>query len=226
MPDAWPAFIDDWNRAKAPINVFHSADCNAFEGEFKGWKREDRDALVARLLAVPPKYELYGVAAGINLHDLLAAVEQEPDLVGTPELVSMLTGSYGMSLIWVLLRIIELTEAAGIRKEPLAFFHEQNDFQEEALKAFNLVKARRKHHTGPMSIVFDEEKDQVPLQAADVLAYEANKRFRDPSKPQRRSIAALGPNITVEGFAKPNMTRMISSLREFIERTRREGEPT
>jgi hypothetical protein len=197
--ETWPAFIKDWNRAKDPIKVFHAADCAAFKGEFEGWEREARDALVARLLAVPAKYELYGIATGINRIDLLEAVEREPDLVGTPELVSMLTASYGMSLIWVLLSLIQRTEAAGIRKEPLAIFHEENDFHAEAMKAFEFVKRRRTTHVGPMSITFVEKKEHVPLQAADVLAYEANKRFRDPSKPQRRSIAALGPNISVEG---------------------------
>jgi hypothetical protein len=178
---------------------------------------------VAGLLAVLPKYELYGIAMGIKLRDLAEAVEAEPDLAGTPEVTTFFEAPYGMSLQWVLLDIIERTEAAGIRKEPLAIFHEQNDFQADALKAFEFVKRRRRHHVGPMTIAFVEKKDHVPLQAADVLAYEANKRLRDPSKPQRRSIAALGDKISVEGFAKPNMPRLIARLRQFTDVRRRGG---
>jgi hypothetical protein len=220
--ETWPAFIDDWNSAKHPIKVFHSTDCAALKGEFAGWTASDRDVLVARLLSVPAKYELYGIAMGINLRDLVEAVTAEPDLTDTPEAAAMFASPYGMSLQWVLMSIIERTEAAGLREEPLALFHEQNSFQGDALKAFDLVKRRRKHHIGPMTIAFCEKDEFVPLQAADVLAYEANKRLRDPSKPQRRSIAALGDNITVEGFAKPNIHKIISGLKVFAER-RREG---
>jgi hypothetical protein len=221
--ETWPAFIEDWSRAKAPINVFHSADCQALEGEFKGWTEKNRDALVARLLAVPARYELYGIAMGINLRDLADAVAADADIADNPYLGAFFGVPYGMSLIWVLLNIIERTEDAGIRHEPLALFHEQNDFHADAMKAFEFVKSRRKRHVGPMTITFCGKDEFVPLQAADVLAYEANKRLRDPSKPQRRSIAALGENITVEGFAKPNIHRIISGLKAFAERRRREG---
>lgn len=219
--ETWPSFIEDWNRAKAPIGVFHSADCAALKGEFEGWTPADRDALVARLLAVLPRYELYGIAMGINLRDLKAELEAAPDLAGAPEAATFFRAPYELSLQWVLHDIIERTEAVGILDEPLAIFHEQNDFYAGAMRAFEFAKRRRQLHIGPMTIAFVEKKDHVPLQAADVLAYEANKRLRDPSRPQRRSIAALGDRISVEGFAKPNMPQMIARLRQIIETRRR-----
>jgi len=218
--ETWPAFVEEWNRAKHPIEVFHSADCAALKGEFKGWTEEDRDTLVARLLAVPAKYELYGIAMGINLRDLAEAAQAEPGLVGTEELQAVLSHPYGISLQWVLHNIIERTEAAGIRREPLALFHERNDFQADALSSFALIKRRRQYHVGQMTFTFVEKNAHVPLQAADVLTYEANKRLRDPYKPQRRSIAALGDRISVEGFAKPNMKAFVSGLRRFAEKRR------
>ena len=221
--ETWPAFIEEWNRAKGSIKVFHSADCAAYQGEFKGWNETDRNALVADLLTVLPKYELYGIAMGINLRDVKEATATEPDLADSPELASFFEAPYGMCLQWTLRNIIERTEAVGIRKEPIAVFHEQNDFQSEAMAAFEFVKRRRVSHVGPMNIAFVEKDSHVPLQAADVLAYEANKRLRDPTRPQRRSIAALGDRISVEGFAKPNMPAFVASLREFIARRRRQG---
>jgi hypothetical protein len=219
--ETWPAFIEDWEKAKGPINVFHSADCGAYQGEFKGWKEEDRNALVAKLLAVLPRHELFGIAMGINLRDVKEATGAQPDLSSTPELAAFFDAPYGMCLQWTLQNIIERTEAVGIRKEPIAVFHEQNDFHAEAMAAFDFVKRRRVSHVGPMNIAFVEKDSHVPLQAADVLAYEANKRLRDPTRPQRRSIAALGDKISVEGFAKPNMPAFVANLREFITRRRR-----
>src|SRR2546423_288143 len=34
-PKAWKAFTREWNAAKRPIEIFHSADCANLKGEFE-----------------------------------------------------------------------------------------------------------------------------------------------------------------------------------------------
>ena len=53
-PTVWRDWTKDWNAAKRPIRVFHAADCQALEEEFKGWTPEARDTLVKRILPVLP----------------------------------------------------------------------------------------------------------------------------------------------------------------------------
>jgi hypothetical protein len=55
----------------------------------------------------------------------------------------------------------------------------------------------------------------VPLQAADVLAYEANHVIRDPAAKRRPSWLALSPEqkgIDLLHYGKGNMSKLISSL--------------
>ena len=44
------------------------------------------------------------------------------------------------------------------------------------------------------SFTFGSKEKYVPLQAADIYAYEANKRLRDPSRPNRRALDAIVPD--------------------------------
>ena len=54
----------------------------------------------------------------------------------------------------------------------------------------------------------------TPLQAADILAFEGNKRMRDPKKPERRSWTALNSNgrVTAMHFGRENMEVLIHTL--------------
>ncbi|MGA7383654.1 MAG: hypothetical protein WBW81_02830 [Methylocella sp.] len=64
--------------------------------------------------------------------------------------------------------------------------------------------------------------DYVPLQAADVLAYEGNHLLRDPSKPDRLPWKAMSPpekrRIRVLQYGKNNMPDLISRLSDFRQR--------
>jgi hypothetical protein len=64
-------------------------------------------------------------------------------------------------------------------KGRLAFFHEVNAYQGSAKNSFEFIKLNPKNTSQVMSLTFGGKDDYVPLQAADILAYEGNKRLRD-----------------------------------------------
>ena len=208
-PKAWAEFTRKWNFFKRPIRVFHSSDSANLRGEFKGWSPEDRDAIVVHLTRCLRESSLGGMAAGINMRDFNEA------LSGRPDLVDLFGSPYITCFQWVVQQIVDLADNAH-GHQTLAFFHEQNDFQVEALKAFEWVRQSRKNHRGDMAIAFGSKERYVPLQAADMLAYEANKRLRDPTKTTvRRSLEALDPDrkrVSIVGYAKPNMPWLVKRL--------------
>lgn len=57
----------------------------------------------------------------------------------------------------------------------------------------------------------------MPLQAADALAYEGNKRFRDPSRQPRRSWLALNPDgrIIAAHYGRENMQELMDRLEKI-----------
>jgi hypothetical protein len=59
----------------------------------------------------------------------------------------------------------------------------------------------------------------MPLQAADILAYESNKRMRDPKRPERRPWAILraGNAVTVGYYGRDNMHLLVDGLNKIKE---------
>jgi hypothetical protein len=222
-PSDWRKFTRDWNRMKDPIKVFHSTDCEALRGEFSGWTQESRNELVARLLPVIAKYELRGTAVGINITDFNNAVSNQVTL-------SHLFGSpYVVCFQAVVDNIMWQMQQFRMDNVPLAFIHEENDYQQQALEAFEFVKSMRTRHTAAMTITFAAKNEMVPLQAADVLAYETNKRARDQTRPIRRSLTAMDPNgdrIHTGIFDKTNVNEMLRKIKLTYDEVRLLGRPT
>jgi Protein of unknown function (DUF3800) len=216
-PSAWRDFTKEWNRLKRPINVFHSVDCANLAGEFKGWDEAERDKYVARLLPVIARHKLAGVVIGIYVpafEEAMAAVPEVRTLFGSP---------YDGCFQWCVQRIVGFHNRAH-SKQRLAFFHEINDYQAECKRSFVEIESDPNNTSRSMSLTFGRKSDFVPLQAADVLAYEGNKRMRDINKPYiRRAFRAINPHldrVLFQYFGEDNKDQMIRLLRRAYQKQR------
>lgn len=209
-PKTWRDWTRTWNAAKRPIRVYHAADAANLSGEFEGWEKPAMNALAARLLPVIADAEIAGVVAGIHLGEFEKATKDRPDLRG------LIGHPYGACFHWLVGQIVRLQNKLG-SAERIAFVHENNDHQGHALESFDWIKQNVNFGDRAISLSFGTKADYVPLQAADILAYEANKRLRDPSKPERRAWAALKPkqNVMVGYFGKDNMPWLLETLAEM-----------
>jgi hypothetical protein len=188
QPNDWKRFTRKWQHALGSLPYFHASDCQALRGVFEGWTREDRDALVIRLLGILRESPFAGQAVGINMLDYdaaLASRENLKRLFGTP---------YGASFHWVVATIMGVVERHGTN-EALAFFHEENDFETEAKEAFNWIKGNRRRHKGPMTLVFAEKAHLVPLQT-DLTA----GRLRRLIQARRKSASRRSRSTTWAGL--------------------------
>lgn len=208
-PKAWRDFVPKWKRALQPIKVFHSTDCNGFHGEWAGWSKENRDAKVAQLLPLIPTLDGAGLAIGMVVRDLQGELEKRPHLQRYWD-----GDNYGACLQWWIHSIVELMTKRGVR-EPLAIVHEQNQFAAQALRAFTYVKENHDPNDLLLSFSFGSKAEFVPLQAADILAYDVGKRLTNIAGKPRKSFEALTP----EGFEpwirfydKENLGYFLSAL--------------
>src|SRR5216683_2421607 len=136
QPTDWRLFVKNWNAAKKPIKIIHAADCANRTGEFEGWDRDRRNAFAAQLLPVLPSHNIVGVAVGINLEHFRAAMAAHPELaemVGTP---------YSACFQWAVQTFLNVMGRYGY-DQPVHFFHEHNDYEDEARIAFDFVQAHR-----------------------------------------------------------------------------------
>jgi hypothetical protein len=216
-PKAWVEWTKDWNRNKKPIKVYHAVDCHNRDGEFKGWERPERNAFVAKLLPVLGRHPISGIVVGIHMGAFRLAMEPRPELremFGTP---------YAACFQWGVQTLISMLEENGDNQR-IGFFHECNDYEEEAKAAFSYIKAQKMLNNRIMTLTFGGKDDFVPLQVADVLAYEGNHLLRDPNKPRRLPWEIMNPGagvdpekfrIRVLHYGENNMQELISMLSGF-----------
>jgi hypothetical protein len=209
-PKTWRDWTKRWNIAKKPIKVYHAADAQNLHGEFEGWSEGDRDELVKRVLPVIAKTEgMPGVVIGIHLREYNEKVAGHnfDSIFGTP---------YATCFQWVIQTIMMIHESY-LSSERVAFYHEINDYQGEALESFTYVKQNYNHGNAQITMAFGSKDDCTPLQAADVLAYEGNKRLRDPSRPERRPWKVLNHDqrLIAKHYGRSNMADLIRRLEKI-----------
>ena len=211
QPKVWSAFTKEWNAAKRPdgIKVYHAVDCANQRREFEGWSKPQSDAFAAKMLPIIAKHAGWSVVVGMEMAPFQEAMASHPHLkalFGTP---------YEACFQWVVQTILDKVEELGSR-ESLTFLHESNDYETQARKSFDWVKEHRKKHASNMVIAFGGKERYVPLQAADILAYEGNKRLRGivASRDWRRAWTVMsdGPDMNVLMYGKDSMPFLIERL--------------
>jgi hypothetical protein len=140
--------------------------------------------------------------------------EFEAALAGRPDLRATFGTPYAACFQWVVQIIMNFALGANNR-EKLLFIHEVSDYRQQALESFSWIQ----RHGNPLGTViglqFAEKKDYVPLQAADILAYEGKRRLRDTHRPERRAWTALDPDKTrmmAAYYGKENMADLVHRL--------------
>ena len=225
QPKHWKAFTKEWNFRKKPdgIAVYHATDCANQRGEFEGWSVEQCNTFAAKMLPILPKHPPIGVVIGIDMNAF------EEGMKAAPELREMIGTPYACCFQWVVQRLLSIVEGHG-SNERLAFFHERNDYKKEADEAFDWIIRHRRRHSSEMTLTFGTKEQYVPLQAADILAYEGNKRMQgiDAGRRPRRSWTALDPAeciLIVGRFGRDNMPWLIDRLKLARDEIKTYGAP-
>jgi hypothetical protein len=101
--------------------------------------------------------------------------------------------------------------------ERIGFVHERNDYQQEAHAGFQWIQKYGNEQRSRISLEFGDKASHVPLQAADILAYEGKKRIRDPERRERRPWTALNLKgaVIAAHYGRDNMPDLISRLEKI-----------
>lgn len=125
--DVWarPSVWKEWCRAKSPIPVFHASECHGRNGEFEGWTREERDALILRLLPIFAKHKLQSRLGGVHLDAYRQCIVSELSAIkeafGDP---------YVATIFWTFRSLCQhITTSANGRK--IAIVHEVSNYEED-----------------------------------------------------------------------------------------------
>jgi hypothetical protein len=195
----WKHFTRRWLHVLRDFDLnetdFHMIDYTGRQNAFKGWSTGDQLALGKKLFPLIPRHTRFGVS--IAIHN----IEFEELFKTYPNIKRGLGRPYTCCFQW----LITLVAAHLPQPDPawrIGCIHEDNDYKGEAIEAWDWVKKKEDIGSRLGLLAFAPKIDCVPLQAADVLAWESQKRLSEPNRAERKSLSILRPNITLQMIDK------------------------
>jgi hypothetical protein len=177
----WEKFIPRWCKRVLSEGVerFHMTRCNSGHEEFHGWPDGRRNALIADLIALICEFELTGFGAGILLEDYRGVKQANPAAKAN----IWLNNPYFITFNWCIQEM-----CLAHRGEQIAILNDRHEGVEFRLgEYFNQISDEPAvvYSKQLSSLTFGNSKDQIPLQAADLVAWEVRRELL------RRKIGSL-----------------------------------
>lgn len=222
IESAWKKVLkwknDELKKAgRQAISRFHAADCSSRVGEFKGWSVEEQIEFVKRLLAIFKKYMTSVVAYTVPIVDFKEVFQEHQD-EAIANLYGLLTEFLMSQVIW------DIEDQAGkgaISRVRIALIHDRSDYDHHILNAFNKAKNDEtfRGRDAFVSITSQGWETCVPLQAADLLAYETFKDAENHviGRPRRKSLTSILEGPAFGGRSKSFDRDTLQLFRDVIE---------
>ncbi len=188
----WETFEDKWSKRlrRANVPMFHMTDFENRKGQFAGWDNRKRTSFITDLAAIVKNSIQWGIVHSLVIRDWNAVVD--PNFADEYE---RKRGPYIFLLQSCLEDMVKNVKLPA--SEKIACVFDQNNFIAGAvLTHFTLLKSAQKWDHLLGSLVFDNKARIVPLQAADMLAYESFKHITNQviekgQRPERLLHASL-----------------------------------
>lgn len=180
--EALSTFADDWDKElrahiPLPIRYFKASEARSLKGEFNSWSRKNRDQKVSRLAAVVNRPDLSMILCGVELaphaqlEQLYERIRIIDDATNQPIKHSPMEQPY---LLAVLLAMFTITSEARRRndKRVEVVIDDHVVFRRDALRFWEITRsfaADSVREFVPVQPLFRDDRDFVPLQAADLL---------------------------------------------------------
>jgi hypothetical protein len=165
--DLWAAKLKEPSPGKPVLARFHMAPCQAGDGEFIGWGRTATDFLVHELGDIILRCGLWsdGVAIPRKFWDELV----------TGDLRTALGDAEGYCLRMAFVRATEWARNHGGQNKIALVFDNRKEKEAEGKRIFQLFDHLSEIESSavkPISFEFMDSKSTLPLQAADLAAWE------------------------------------------------------
>jgi hypothetical protein len=166
----WEVFEHKWKETLRVFKIpyFHMKDFASRRRHYEGWSELKRKKLLGKLLRIIATTHPFPVGAIVSLDDYRSFSEEDRALMGDP---------YHFCLMGCVYLPAWRTERASREVRVAIVFSEQSEFKHMAgllLEDFKQNNPGGERFDPP---AFQDMKTVVPLQAADIVAYELYKEF-------------------------------------------------
>lgn len=222
----WKRCIDRWNRklrkqGRKQLSRYHAVDCSNRYEEFEGWSLDEQRDFTIELTQVFKKFPTWTQAFSVELKEFYS-VFPESTTAYKPDKKGFV---YGMVLKY-LLYTIGIFRSKKADDLAISIVHDRCDYDTVMLDAFNQVISDDAFENASFfkTIAPMGWEDCLPLQPADMVAYES---FKDNvnalhGRNRRKSTEAL-LNIGNFSWSSVRMGREAClQLREWVQKKNKE----
>ncbi len=174
----WDILNQEWSRINTKYCVprFHASTLNAKDNEYQGWDDDRKLAYSKEMLKIitDQGMRLHAFACGVHADEYARIISnQGREKLGHPYILCLKT---------CITMVAKGLDMGGFPPEDqIAVFFDRNPFEKEAQIAFYNLKD---HPTFPYRTRLDsctpkDMETMVPLQAADLIAYEVYRWYHD-----------------------------------------------
>ncbi len=213
-PERWGDFSSGWEaalREDPPIEYFKAAEANGVRGQFRGWRRLDRELKVKKLAEVIRRTDPISFHVSVDLKSFDKAFKKNGVPWGFRE-------PYWLAFETVIGKVPEIAKARALQGPVDFVFDKQNQIHRAVNSLWPAVKESQPEETKSFLAdipIFQDDKDILPLQAADMLAWHAQREFRsgvlDPKMHVTEKIIRSGHHFAVD-FDRPTLQKLGKTL--------------
>lgn len=181
----WQKFEREWRHALADagLTYFHMVDAVQRRRAFEKWSTETRDRLLKRLIHIIKSNGLFAFGSAVTMADYREIVKEWPPTL-------RVESPYIFNFHIMVGRLLDAFPGRRIRVicDENIFVRKQVTQYEAVLKSLS-----DKYRNGLGDVCFADDKQRLPLQAADLLAWETRRYVIDKQakKQVRMSIRSL-----------------------------------
>lgn len=165
----WEFFEPAWRAALKSFDIdhFHMREFAHSKGTFKGWEEKQRQDLFGKLLRVINESGAMPVGSILRLDEFRNLLKASREHLPDPYYICM------VNCIGIISAVVAHTGA----DKPALVFSEQAEFKSNALRLFDQVMRNFQFARRVLPPAFSDMREVVPLQAADIVAYEMQKEY-------------------------------------------------
>ncbi len=183
----WTDFTQRWAKAlnESGIDAFHQSECVGKQGEFKGMSFEEREELQRKFIKIIVDTPLIGSVSGILLepyNKILLRIKAGRTIAPGRSVSGSLEDPYFLGFQHAVELIAKSAENRGIpNDETIAFIFDRTHLKGRTAPLYDsLLNSKTLDFVGRLgTLAFGDKTQFLPLQAADILAYENFRHMDD-----------------------------------------------
>jgi Protein of unknown function (DUF3800) len=176
----WIGFDADWRavlHSPPPIHFFKSSEAESLKGQFLGATPEERNQKIDALIEVIGRYAVRAIQVRMRQRDYNEIIK-----LNVPE---QWDDAYFFLMPGFISAVLAIEKHLGDQQPAEFVLDSSQRLDRQARKLYSQLLTLPQYAGRVASVVFSDEKDTLPLQAADLLAWQVRRAFSVPNEPRR-----------------------------------------